>query len=110
MTLDSLWLLRLYLDDTDLTEKPFFDNDTLNHFLEGVGGDVHAAASEGWTVKAGSYFDWYLANIDGAFMSRDQVFKHCMDMADTHRSQGGIVSRTIDTGSNISSDSAEFVS
>jgi hypothetical protein len=63
-------------------------------------GNTHSAAALGWSIKAAHVWDWYLSQTDGALLSRDQVFKHCMDMASYHegRSSGLIESVQMDSG------------
>ena len=76
----ALELLRLYLADTNPdVDKRFFTDPTLEALLDAA-DDVYGAAAEGWLIKSADVAKWYSVTIDGSTMSRDQVFKHCMDM------------------------------
>lgn len=78
-------LLRLYLDDRDTGDRTLiFEDPELAQLLGLFDDDVHAAAAQGWAVKAGRVSQWYQVNLDGAFLSREQVFQHCMDMVKFH--------------------------
>lgn len=83
----SLALLRLYLNDR--TEPYVFDDTELTDLLDGAGGDVDAAAAEGWKIKAGTVAEWYDVNIDGSALSRSDVFDHCMKMRMQYLSSSG---------------------
>lgn len=109
MTWDTKALLRLYIDDDrDGTER--FDDPQLDDFLADADEDVHLAASQIWEIKAATVHDWYLSQTDGALLSRDQVFDHCMAMAKHHekRSSGQIVSVAMDSGGGGYATTASF--
>jgi hypothetical protein len=109
MTVAEVELLRLYIDDKkDGTEK--FNDDQLQDFIDRFGEELHAAAAEIWGIKAARVTEYYLTNIDGSFLSRNQVFDHCMAMADFHRHGGSadtMESVQLSTG-NTSDSSSEF--
>jgi hypothetical protein len=104
-------LLRLYLNDPAGASEVF--TDVVLQRLYDDSGSLEACAAKGWRIKAATVYEWYLANIDGSFLSRDQVFSHCIKMAETfERSEGGSISQSIEvimTGSaNDSTSSSEF--
>lgn len=82
-------LLRLYIADPSDDNNEAIDDQTLDLIYEQTEGNLAAAAARAWRIKAGTVADWYLANIDGAFLSRDQVFEHCMKMAYMYDTAGG---------------------
>lgn len=49
------------------------------------------AASEGWTWKAGKVASNYDFRTDVSGFSRDQLLKHCLEMAKQYRNGGGMV-------------------
>ena len=79
-------LLRTYLHDSN--EKAISDA-VLDQIIARIGDDFNAVVAEGWRIKAGTVSDWYDASIDGRVLSRDQVFKHCLKMAELYRSEAG---------------------
>lgn len=79
-------LLRTYLHD--LTESAVSD-DILDQLIGQNPDDFNAVVSGGWRIKAGTVSDWYDASIDGRVLSRDQVFKHCIKMAELYSSEAG---------------------
>lgn len=94
-TIGDLELLRLYVDDIDDgTHELFLQDNDLEAILDSVTDDVHAAAVKIWLMKAARVNEWYQANIDGSYLSRDQVFDHCTKMADYHKqyASGQIIS------------------
>lgn len=99
MTWDNIALLRLYVDDRQEGTEVFPDTE-LQNFLDASGGDVDLAASKVWLVKAASVHDWYFSSTDGAILSREQVFDHCMTMSKHFegRSSGEIESVRMDSG------------
>jgi hypothetical protein len=100
-------LLRLYLDDT--SESPVLTDDELDEILAKVDGEFYGAVSEGWTVKAGKVASWYDASLDGSNLSRDQVFDHCIQMAEMYGSRGGVNMKNIGlTTQPASSESSEM--
>ncbi len=110
MTTDDLELLRLYIDDVTPSngEDPFLSDIKLQSLLDKE-GNVEAAAGKAWRIKAAQVSSWYLANVDGAFLSRDQVFDHCMKMAEFYEQVSGTseIIKNIDlTGPNAVSEEA----
>lgn len=88
MSVEEVELLRLYIDDRkDGTEK--FNDTQLQDFIDNASGDLHIAAVEVWSIKAANVSDYYLVNVDGTFLSRNQIFDHCMAMVDFHRANAG---------------------
>lgn len=73
----SLSLLKLYTADTS---APYNLNDTQLQEILDRNDDILAAAAEVWRIKAGTVADWYDASIDGAGLSRQQVWEHCIEM------------------------------
>lgn len=88
----SVSLLRLYLSDPNpgpAGTTPVFTDNQLTELLTRAEGDVNTAAAEGWRIKAGSVADWYDVSLDGSVLSRDQVWKHCMNMVSTYEALSG---------------------
>ena len=92
----NLERLRLNLDDPDNGDTdPFFSDVQLNNLLADTQeDDVNAASATGWLMKAAAVSDWYQATADGASMSRQQVFEHCLRMHQKYEdaSSGTLVS------------------
>lgn len=111
MSWETIALLRLYIDDPAGAEEVFHDIE-LQNTLDDSGSDVHAAAAKLWSIKAATVHKWYLSQIDGAFLSRNQVFDHCMAMSKYHEDKGAgkIETVSLDTGGGGSSttQSVEF--
>lgn len=80
-------LIRLYSDD------PFGPNEVVhNDVLESLFTElesVESVVARVWRIKAATVADWYLANVDGSFLSRNQVFDHCNAMAEFYERQSG---------------------
>jgi hypothetical protein len=112
MTVAEVELLRLYVDDRkDGTEQ--FNDDQLQDIIDGADGSLHGAAAEVWGMKAATVSEFYLANVDGSFLSRNQIFDHCMAMVEFHRMGGGAASTVmssvlISTGTADTDASSEF--
>lgn len=85
---ESRALLRMYLHDPSGADE-VLDNDTLDLIYTETGETLEAAAARGWRIKAARVHEWYMVNLDGAFLNRDQVFKHCIMMAETYERAGG---------------------
>jgi len=97
MTTSEITLLRLNLADPDDDlngEGDVFTDAQLTDLLNLHDGDINAATSAGWYIKAGNVADWYQASADGTGLSRNQVFDHCRMMARDYdqRSAGRITS------------------
>lgn len=90
MATDDLELLRLYIDDvkTSGSEEPFLSDTKLQSLLDAE-GSVEGAAGKAWRIKAAQVSSWYLTNVDGSFLSRDQVFEHCIKMAEHYEHLSG---------------------
>lgn len=73
-------LLRLYLNDPAGPENVISDPQ-LDQLYVAAEESLEGTAARAWRIKAATVADWYLSNIDGAFLSRDQVFDHCVKMA-----------------------------
>jgi hypothetical protein len=91
MTQPEIEMLRLYINDPTPNEQ--FDDPKLQEFINDFTFDgevnLNAAAAKLWAVKAGSVSAWYTTSLDGSFLSRDQVFQHCLRMAEYYGLQGG---------------------
>jgi len=59
---------------------------------------VEAVAARMWRIKAGTVSEWYLTNIDGSFLSRNQVFDHCIAMAEHYETLGGTSGVMVNVG------------
>ena len=101
-------LLRLYLADPAGAKEVFTDG-KLQILLDKT-EDVNAAAAEGWRIKAGSVAEWYQMSVDGATLSRDQVFEHCIKMAEHYEGLGGgnLTNVRMDSEFVIASSDSEF--
>jgi hypothetical protein len=100
-------LLRLYLNDSGPTFA--LSDEDLNQVLAKVDGDFYAAVAEGWRIKAGNVAHWYRAELDGSDLSRDQVFKHCMFMAETYEDKGGAQMKNIGLRTRPELKDGEFI-
>jgi len=105
----SIELLRLYVADP-AGEQEFLHDDQLQTLLDNHDDDVYAAATDAWRMKAADVSAWYRVILDGVFLSREQVFDHCIKMAEHFERLGGgnIVSIEMDSGFQVSSSPAEF--
>lgn len=87
LTNEQRALIRLYSDD------PFGPDEVVhNDVLESLFEDsesVESVVARVWRIKAATVADWYLANVDGSFLSRNQVFDHCIAMAEFYERQSG---------------------
>lgn len=99
-TTEQLTKLRLFIDDPAGNDE-FFTNETLAVFITDAQDDLSAAAAELWKVKAARVSEWYTVNMDGNFMSREQVFDHCMKMSASYANSGSITNVALTT---LSSD------
>lgn len=81
MTLTDVEMLRLFVDDPAGNDA-VFTTPVLQGILEGANSDIDSAASIVWQMKAARVNEWYLSQTDGALLSRDQVFDHCMKMVE----------------------------
>jgi hypothetical protein len=98
-------LLRLYIADPAGTTE-FLHDDTLDTLFSQNEENLFATASEAWRIKAANVADWYLANIDGSFLSRNQVWEHCMAMVDHYgQLSGGAGTAAGATITNVEMDS-----
>lgn len=103
-TTEQINKLRLFIDDP-AGNSELFENSVLAGFIDDAADDLSAAASELWKVKAARVSEWYTVNMDGNFMSRDQVFAHCMKMSESYANSGSItnvqlVTMSVDAGSS----------
>ena len=83
----ELRLLREYIHDPSGSSQKW-DDDKLRDHLTQASGDLQSAAAAIWRIKAATVATWYQASLDGAFMSREQVFDHCIKMAELYESLG----------------------
>lgn len=114
--LTTLQLLRLYIDDRDTgTGTVTIEDPELQDLLDATEGDVYGAAGKAWAIKAARVAQWYQVSLDGSFLSREQVFDHCMSMSKYYemRSTSGtggasIVSVKMDSSFVDEDEEAEF--
>lgn len=111
MDATQLALLRLYISDPAGTTE-YLHDDTLNTLYTLADDNIFATAAEAWRMKAAHVADWYLANIDGSFLSRDQVWTHCMAMADHYGKLSGtgvgLTNVEMDSGFQTQAAESEF--
>lgn len=102
-------LLRLYLADPAGANE-VFTNAKLALLLDQNEDDVYAAAADGWRVKAANVSEWYMVNVDGAFLNREQVWEHCIKMAEHYEKigGGGLANIPLDAGFEQADDESEF--
>lgn len=101
----QLALLRLYIADP-AGNTEYLHDDTLQTLFSQNEDNLFATAAECWRIKAANVADWYLANIDGSFLSRNQVWEHCMAMVDHYSKIAGGVGTTSGVGLiNVEMDS-----
>lgn len=81
--------VRLYIAEPEENSGAMIPDDTIDGIIDEQSGDLYSAASRLWAIKAGSVADWYNVALDGGSLSREAVFKHCMQMADYYSVQGG---------------------
>lgn len=107
MTTSDIQLLRFYIDDP-ASESETFTSAQLQDFIDRF-GDLHSAAAELWSIKAATVSEWYLTNTDGALLNRGEVFKHCKEMVDHHRSVSSESMISVDLNTrDPASTSSEF--
>jgi hypothetical protein len=101
---EDIAMLRLKIADP-AGASAFLTDAQLEAVISDAGGDLDGAASECWRIKAANVADWYQASLDGAFLSREQVFDHCMRMAETFqdRSSTDMINVGLDSGGGGSS-------
>jgi len=86
MTTSEIELVRLYTDDRDDgTHDLFLEDDEIQSIVDGVTNDLHAASNKIWLMKAARVHEWYTTSLDGGYLSREQVFEHCLKMAEYHK-------------------------
>jgi hypothetical protein len=109
MDATELALLRLFIADPAGNTEFLHDNN-LEDLYQANEEDLYATAADAWRMKAGDVAAWYTANIDGAFLSRDQVWQHCMAMAEHYEkmSGGSLISVTMDSGFQTETSASEF--
>jgi len=88
ITPGDIELLRLFLADPAGNTESFHD-DILTTLWDDNSEDVYAAAADGWRIKAGKVAELYAAQIDGSYLSREQIWEHCIRMADHYEKLGG---------------------
>lgn len=111
MELSDLELLRLYIDDLpeEATGDVFLGDEVLTRLID-ESVDLFGAAAKAWKIKAARVSEWYNVSADGTELSRNQAFRHAIDMARTYanESAGEIVSVRMDTGFIADPDEAEM--
>lgn len=80
--LDDFELLRLYLDDMPQGDEAtvFFKDYQLQRLIDST-VDLYGAAASGWRIKASRVAEWYNVTVDGAELTRNQAFRHALEMA-----------------------------
>lgn len=89
-------LIRLYTDDPAGPDELVKDS-----VLQGLWDEmdsIEGVASRVWRIKAATVSEWYLSNIDGSFLSRNQVFEHCLKMAEHYETLGGVSGVFVNVG------------
>lgn len=91
-------LLRLYVGDPAGPDEVLSDS-VLDELYDGPAeGSIEGAAARAWRIKAATVTEWYMTNVDGAFLSRDQVFDHCVKMAGYYEGVSGTSFAMINVG------------
>lgn len=106
MTTEEIRTLRLYTDIPAGSDQ-FLDDSDLQVFFDAADGDVNRAAAEIWKVKAARVNEWYTVNMDGNFMTRGEVFEHCLKMSTLYASGGSMTNVALLTRDPVS-ESSEF--
>jgi hypothetical protein len=109
MDATQLDLLRLYIADPP-GAKEFFTTARLESLVDGRDGDTNAAAADAWRIKAANVADWYDVMLDGSQLNRDQVWQHCIRMAEYYedRSGAGLINVKLDSEFQIDNEELEF--
>ena len=111
MEATQLALLRLYIADPSGASE-YLHDDTLDTLYTQADNDLFATAAEAWRMKAANVASWYLANIDGSFLSRNQVWEHCMAMAEHYGKLSGtgvgLTNVEMDSGFQTQEAESEF--
>jgi len=102
----QLALLRLYIADPSGNDE-YLHDDKLEALFQQNDSDLYATAADAWRMKAANVADWYLANIDGSFLSRDQVWDHCIKMAEHFEKTGGAALTNVEMDSGFRTETAE---
>lgn len=82
--MDDLETLRRFVDDLD-NDPPEFDDDTLNAILEARDGDIQAAASDVWAMKAAQYARLVNMSENNSTRSLSDMHKHALAMVKDFR-------------------------
>lgn len=106
MTPEQISTLRLYTDIPAGSEQ-FLDDTVLQGFFDAADEDINRAAAEIWKVKAARVNEWYTVNMDGNFMTRGEVFEHCLKMSALYAS-GGSMTNVALTTRDADNESSEF--
>lgn len=107
--LSEITLLRLYIADPAGSDAKF-PSPTLEAIIENHENDLYAAAAEVWSIRAGDVHEYYMAQIDGSLMSREQVFEHCLMMQKMYEQKAGnkMTNVALDSGFTSEEASSEF--
>lgn len=107
--LSDISLLRLFIADPAGNDA-HFPTTTLEGLLENHEGDVYATASEVWAIRAADVHEYYMAQIDGNLMSREQVFEHCLSMQKMYEQKSGskMTNVALDSGFQSAETTSEF--
>lgn len=106
-TEQQIKVVRKFVNDA-AGDTQIFENDEIELLIDEKDGDLNQVASDLWRIKAGRVSEWYLVNIDGAFMSRDQAFDHAIKMSEVYARQGGMTNVLLDTSPLIVVETPEF--
>lgn len=87
LTAEQVALIRLQIADPSGPDEALHDAQVQALYDEAE--SINGTVAKAWRVKAATVADWYLANIDGSFLSRNQVFEHCIAMAEHYEEIAG---------------------
>lgn len=109
ITAEDIALLRLFLADPAGANE-FFHDDVLEQMWDDNDEDVYSATADGWRMKAANAHELYTAQIDGSLLSRDQIWYHCIRMAEhfDKMSGGSLANVQMTTNYDTADTSSEF--
>lgn len=106
--LDDFELLRLYLDDlaNPDTGDVFFQDYQLQKLIDET-VDLFGAAASGWRIKAARVAEWYNVTVDGAEFTRNQAFRHALEMARSYQNESAGEFRSVKLDNEFVQDDSE---
>lgn len=109
ITASDTALLRLFLADPAGNDEVFHD-DMLEQLWDDNDEDIYSAAADGWRAKAAKAHELYTAQIDGSLLSRDQIWYHCIRMAEhfDKMSGGTLANVLMQTNYDVADSSYEY--